>query len=107
MKRGDRFPGDQAEIVFSEPFVEYLDGLSVRDREAVVAEVVALCHNPAGSHTLSNRCSSGRLACWNTVDVLAGELDLTRERVRQIQVEALDRLRKMIKRGGIVRDSLL
>jgi len=42
-----------------------------------------------------------------TLDVLAGELDLTRERVRQIQVEALDRLRKIIKRGGIVRDSLL
>ena len=42
-----------------------------------------------------------------TLDVLANELDLTRERVRQIQVEALDRLRKIIKRGGIVRDSLL
>lgn len=42
-----------------------------------------------------------------TLDVLAGELDLTRERVRQIQVEALDRLRKIVKRGGIVRDSLL
>lgn len=42
-----------------------------------------------------------------TLDVLAGELALTRERVRQIQVEALDRLRKIIKRGGIARDSLL
>lgn len=42
-----------------------------------------------------------------TLDVLASELGLTRERVRQIQVEALDRLRKIIKRGGIARDSLL
>ena len=42
-----------------------------------------------------------------TLDVLAGELGLTRERVRQIQVEALDRLRKIVKRGGIARDSLL
>ncbi len=42
-----------------------------------------------------------------TLDVLASELRLTRERVRQIQVEALDRLRKIIKRGGIARDSLL
>jgi len=43
----------------------------------------------------------------STLDVLASELGLTRERVRQIQVEALDRLRKIVKRGGIARDALL
>ena len=43
----------------------------------------------------------------STLDVLAGELGLTRERVRQIQVEALDRLRKIVTRGGIASDSLL
>jgi RNA polymerase nonessential primary-like sigma factor len=42
-----------------------------------------------------------------TLDVIAAELDLTRERVRQIQIEGLDRLRKIIKRGNISRDSLL
>ena len=42
-----------------------------------------------------------------TLDRLAGELGLTRERVRQIQVEALDRLRLIVKRGGISRESLL
>lgn len=42
-----------------------------------------------------------------TLDRIAGELGLTRERVRQIQMEALDRLRKIIKRGNISRDSLL
>lgn len=42
-----------------------------------------------------------------TLDTLAGELGLTRERVRQIQMEGLDRLRKIIKRGNISRDSLL
>ena len=42
-----------------------------------------------------------------TLDVIATELDLTRERVRQIQIEGLDRLRKIIKRGNISRDSLL
>lgn len=41
-----------------------------------------------------------------TLDVIANELQLTRERVRQIQVEGLDRLRKLIKRGNISRDSL-
>jgi len=42
-----------------------------------------------------------------TLDALAGELGLTRERVRQIQIEGLDRLRRIIKRGGIARDAVL
>lgn len=42
-----------------------------------------------------------------TLDVIAIDLGLTRERVRQIQVEGLDRLRKIIKRGNISRDSLI
>lgn len=42
-----------------------------------------------------------------TLDTIAGDLGLTRERVRQIQMEGLDRMRKIIKRGGISRDSLL
>lgn len=42
-----------------------------------------------------------------TLDAIAGELGLTRERVRQIQMEALDALRKIIKRGGILRDAVL
>ena len=41
------------------------------------------------------------------LEVLASELGLTRERVRQIQVEALGRLRTIVKRGGVSRDSLL
>ena len=42
-----------------------------------------------------------------TLDLIASDLGLTRERVRQIQMEGLDRLRKIIKRGNISRDSLL
>ena len=42
-----------------------------------------------------------------TLDTIAGDLGLTRERVRQIQMEGLDRLRKIIKRGNMNRDSLL
>lgn len=42
-----------------------------------------------------------------TLDTIAGDLGLTRERVRQIQMEGLDRLRKIIKRGRISRDSVL
>ncbi len=43
----------------------------------------------------------------STLDAIAGELGLTRERVRQIQMEGLDALRKIIKRGGVSRDALL
>jgi RNA polymerase nonessential primary-like sigma factor len=42
-----------------------------------------------------------------TLDTIAADLGLTRERVRQIQMEGLDQIRKIIKRGGISRDSLL
>jgi len=42
-----------------------------------------------------------------TLDAIATEFGLTRERVRQIQMEGLERLRKIIKRGNISRDSLL
>jgi RNA polymerase nonessential primary-like sigma factor len=42
-----------------------------------------------------------------TLEDLAGELGLTRERVRQIQAEALDRLREIIRRGGVGRDAVL
>lgn len=43
----------------------------------------------------------------STLEVIATDLGLTRERVRQIQMEGLDSLRKIIKRGNITRDSLL
>jgi RNA polymerase nonessential primary-like sigma factor len=42
-----------------------------------------------------------------TLDAIASDLGLTRERVRQIQMEGLDRMRKIIKRGNMTRDSLL
>ncbi len=70
MKRGERFPEDQAEVVFDDVFVEYLETLPEPDRIAVLAEVVRLCANPAGTHPLSNRGGGDRLAGWNTVDVL-------------------------------------
>lgn len=41
-----------------------------------------------------------------TLDTIACDLELTRERVRQIQLEGLERLRRTIKRGGIDKESL-
>jgi RNA polymerase nonessential primary-like sigma factor len=42
-----------------------------------------------------------------TLEELAREIGVTRERVRQIQAEALDKLRARLKRRGIDRDALL
>jgi len=41
-----------------------------------------------------------------TLDTIASDLGLTRERVRQIQLEGLERLRRIIRRGGISKESL-
>ena len=43
----------------------------------------------------------------HTLEQLAQSLDLTRERVRQIQIEALACLRKILKRNGMSRETLL
>ena len=43
----------------------------------------------------------------STLEEVAEDLELTRERVRQIQIEALDQLRRAIKRGGVTRDNLI
>jgi RNA polymerase nonessential primary-like sigma factor len=42
-----------------------------------------------------------------TLEEIALDLNLTRERVRQIQIEALDHLRRIIRRGGGTADNLL
>jgi RNA polymerase nonessential primary-like sigma factor len=42
-----------------------------------------------------------------TLEVIATNLGLTRERVRQIQMEALSKLRKRIARDGLTPDALL
>jgi RNA polymerase nonessential primary-like sigma factor len=42
-----------------------------------------------------------------TLEELADQLSLTRERVRQIQLEALAQLRKILRRAGVSRDVLL
>ena len=48
---------------------------------------------------------SGTEIC--TLEQLAQDLNLTRERVRQIQLEALSSLRRILRRSGIKRDVLL
>ncbi|MEB3052207.1 hypothetical protein KV112_21120 [Mycolicibacter sp. MYC123] len=71
MRGNQRPPDDQAEIVFSEDFLLYLDELTLDERESVITEVVTLCKNPIGKHPLSNRSAADRLAGLNTVEVLS------------------------------------
>jgi len=66
MRRAGRFPGDQAEIVFTDKLIEQLDDLTREQQENVLAEIVVLCEAPGGKHPLS-----GLLAGWNTLDVLS------------------------------------
>ncbi|CAG4882962.1 RNA polymerase, sigma S (sigma 38) factor [Georgfuchsia toluolica] len=42
-----------------------------------------------------------------TLEVIAGDMGVTRERVRQIQMEALQSLRRRLARAGVGRDALL
>lgn len=67
MERTGRLPDDQAEVVFSDRFVEQLADLdSDGQREDVLAQIVRLCAAPGGTHTLS-----GDLGGWNTMYVLS------------------------------------
>lgn len=67
MRRGSRFAADQAEIVFSEVFVEQLEALSEPEVVDVLTDVQVLCRDPAGKHPLSRD-----LAGWNALEVLTG-----------------------------------
>ena len=65
-----------------------LEELSTREREVL-----------AGRYGLSDREPE-------TLEVLATRLGLTRERIRQIQQEALSKLRRQMARNGVHRDCL-
>jgi hypothetical protein len=76
VRTGGRLPGDRAEIVFNDVFLEYLEyleSLTVPQRESVLTDVVLLCPNPAGTRLLSNRSRNDQLAGWNTLEVLGRE----------------------------------
>jgi hypothetical protein len=70
VRASGRLPDDQAEIVYSDIFVEQLGGLTEREREDVVVATVGLWANPSGSHTLSAAGRDRALVGWNTLEVL-------------------------------------
>ena len=88
-----------------------LDGKTCIDQGYYVAAGLA-CTPECGldlSGCVGGRCGDGALngheAC--TLESLAERLGVTRERVRQIQIEALAQLRRVAKRRGFSKDVLL
>ncbi|GHU32738.1 RNA polymerase sigma factor RpoS [Betaproteobacteria bacterium] len=76
------------------------------------ARIVSLVHQWIGQLTdkqrrvLEMRYGLGG-AEISTLEKVSTELNLARERVRQIQIEALDQLRQIIKHGGVARENLI
>jgi len=92
----DRLPGDD----LHSPEGERLQ----HEVEALLME--GLAHlSPREQEVLRGRYGLGH-AEPQTLDVLAQQLSLTRERVRQIQVEALEKLRRNLLQQGIKREAL-
>lgn len=73
MRDGEKFPADQAEVVFAEEVVDWIaDNLEQSEWDDVIDDIISLFTNPAGKHTLSNR-RSGKLAGLNTTATLRGD----------------------------------
>lgn len=71
MRPGGRLLDDQAELTFSDHFVDQLESLTGPERLDVLGAVVALCERPGGDHTLSARGKDRTLVGWNTLAVTA------------------------------------
>ncbi|MEO7124022.1 MAG: hypothetical protein ABI400_13080 [Lacisediminihabitans sp.] len=70
MRPGNQFSDNQAEVVFSDVFVEQLEACTQAERLEIVATMVGLCADPGGNHTLSARNNGRTLVGWNTVAVV-------------------------------------
>lgn len=85
-----RDPSEQLqEDTVHESIATWLNQLSDKQREVVIRRFGLLGHDSS------------------TLEEVGQEIGLTRERVRQIQVEALKRLRRVLERQGLSADTLL
>lgn len=87
---GGRDPSEQLqEDTVHDSVAQWLSQLTDKQREVVVRRFGLLGHDSS------------------TLEEVGQEIGLTRERVRQIQVEALKRLRRVLERQGLSADALL
>jgi len=126
----DRSPDDVRRILVLNEHIASLDAPLDIDPNHTVADVVADENSADPADLLQSAELDGLVSDWleqlterqraviqrryglngceiETLDVIATDLGLTRERVRQIQLEGLERLRRIIKRGGMSKESLL
>jgi RNA polymerase nonessential primary-like sigma factor len=81
------------------------DQLEHREIEQIVAEWVARLSDKQREVIERRYGLKGNEMA--TLEVLANDLGVTRERIRQIQLEALNQLRRHLMRAGISRDAVL
>lgn len=81
------------------------DQLEHREIEDIVAEWVARLSDKQRQVIERRYGLNGNEMA--TLEILANELGVTRERIRQIQLEALNQLRRHLMRAGISRDAVL
>ncbi len=80
-------------------------GLQTQETESLVKQWLEQLNDKQRSVIECRFGLNNREVC--TLEALAGQLGLTRERVRQIQLEALGRLRRILRRSGLSKDALL
>jgi hypothetical protein len=68
LRPGERFPGDQAEVSFTEESIDWLiENVTATEREAVFDTICMLFSSPDGKHRLSNQTRTN-LVGFNTVE---------------------------------------
>jgi RNA polymerase nonessential primary-like sigma factor len=93
------------ESISDEQTVNPETGLQIQEIESLVKQWLEQL-NVKQRHVIERRFGlNNREVC--TLEELAGHLGLTRERVRQIQLEALGQLRRILRRRGLSKDVLL
>jgi len=93
------------ESISDERSVDPATGLQTHEIEALVAQWLEQLKDNQRMVIERRFGLNSQEVC--TLDTLAGQLGLTRERVRQIQLEALGQLRRILRRRGLSRDALL
>lgn len=93
------------ESIFDEQTVNPEAGLQIQEIESLVKQWLEQLNDK--QHTVIERRFGLNNQEVCTLEELARHLGLTRERVRQIQLEALGQLRRILRRRGLSKDVLL
>jgi RNA polymerase nonessential primary-like sigma factor len=93
------------ESISDEQSVNPESGLQTQEVEALVKQWLEQLNERQRSVIERRFGLNNQEVC--TLEDLAGQLDLTRERIRQIQLEALGQLRRILRQRGLSKEALL